>query len=108
MVTLSGRPVENHVRLVGTNGSLHADYVRGTVQRAIGPGASGIDKALAPYRLARQLVGGTTVALGRRILKRQKSYPGLAEMFHAFYGSIRGDGPPSPSPARVIRRAHTW
>jgi predicted dehydrogenase/nucleoside-diphosphate-sugar epimerase len=93
VVTLSGRPVENHIRLVGTNGSVNADYVRGTVQRAIGPGASGIDKALAPYRLARQLVGGTTAALGRRILKRQKSYPGLTEMFEAFYGAIGGDRP---------------
>jgi predicted dehydrogenase/nucleoside-diphosphate-sugar epimerase len=102
VVTLSGRPVENHVRLVGTNGSVNADYVRGTVQRAIGPGASGIDKALAPYRLARQLVGGTTVSLGRRILKRQKSYPGLVEMFEAFYGAIRGDCPAPMAPESIL------
>jgi predicted dehydrogenase/nucleoside-diphosphate-sugar epimerase len=102
VVTLGGRPVENYIRIVGTNGSLHADYVRGTVQKAIGPGTSGIDKALAPYRLGRQLVGGTTVSLGRRILKRQKSYPGLAEMFEAFYGSIRGRGPEPMTPASIL------
>jgi predicted dehydrogenase/nucleoside-diphosphate-sugar epimerase len=102
VVTLSGRPVENHVRLVGTNGSLNADYVRGTVQHAIGPGASGIDKALAPYRLARQLVAGTTVSLGRRILKRQKSYPGLAEMFDAFYAMIRNGAPAPMTPASIL------
>jgi predicted dehydrogenase/nucleoside-diphosphate-sugar epimerase len=102
VVTLSGRPVENYVRLVGTNGSVNADYVRGTVQRAIGPGASGIDKALAPYRLARQLVGGTTASLGKRILNRQKSYPGLAEMFEAFYGAIRGDRPAPMAPESIL------
>jgi predicted dehydrogenase/nucleoside-diphosphate-sugar epimerase len=102
VVTLSGRPVETHLRLVGTNGSLTADFVRGTVQRAIGPGASGIDKALAPYRLARQLVGGTTNSLGRRLLKRQRSYPGLAEAFECFYGAIRNGTPAPMTPAMIL------
>jgi predicted dehydrogenase/nucleoside-diphosphate-sugar epimerase len=102
VVTLTGRPVESYVRLVGMNGALHADYVRGTVQRAIGPGASGIDKALAPYRLAKQLLGGTTESLGRRVLRRQKSYPGLAELFEAFYDSIRVGAPPPMTPASIL------
>lgn len=102
VVTLSGRPVDSYIRLVGTNGSVHADYVRGTVQRAIGPGASGIDKALAPYRMARQVVGDTTVSLGRRILRRQKSYPGLVEMFGAFYGTIRGHAPSPMTSASIL------
>jgi predicted dehydrogenase/nucleoside-diphosphate-sugar epimerase len=102
VVTLAGRPVESYLRVVGTNGSLHADYVRGTVQRAIGPGSSGIDKALGPYRLARQLFGGTTVALGRRILKRQRSYPGLAEIFEAFYGAIRAGEAAPMTPGSIL------
>jgi predicted dehydrogenase/nucleoside-diphosphate-sugar epimerase len=89
VVTLEGRPVENYLRLVGVNGSIHADYVRSTVQRNLGPGASGIDKLLSPYRLAWQLLTGTTAAMGKRFLKRQRSYPGLAEIFGAFYESIR-------------------
>jgi predicted dehydrogenase/nucleoside-diphosphate-sugar epimerase len=102
VVTLAGRPVESYVRLVGMNGSLNADYVRGTVHRAVGPGASGIDKALAPYRLATQLLRGTTVSLGQRVLRRQKSYPGLAEVFEAFYDSIRGGGRPPMTPASIL------
>jgi predicted dehydrogenase/nucleoside-diphosphate-sugar epimerase len=102
VVTLSGRPVESYLRVVGTNGSVHADFVRGTVQRAVGPGSSGIDKALAPYRLARQLLGGTTAALGRRILKRQRSYPGLVEIFEAFYGGIRGTGERPMTPDSIL------
>jgi predicted dehydrogenase/nucleoside-diphosphate-sugar epimerase len=95
VVTLDGRPVESYLRLVGTNGSLHADYVRSTVQQNIGPGASGIDKLVSPYRLGWQLFTGTTHAMGKRFLKRQQSYPGLAEIFGAFYDSIR-DNRPSP------------
>jgi predicted dehydrogenase/nucleoside-diphosphate-sugar epimerase len=89
VVTLEGRPVENYLRLVGTNGSIHADYVRSTVQRNLGPGTSGIDKLLSPYRLSRQLLTGTTAAMGKRFLKQQKSYPGLAEIFGAFYQAIK-------------------
>jgi predicted dehydrogenase/nucleoside-diphosphate-sugar epimerase len=102
VVTLAGRPVESYLRVVGTNGSVHADYVRGTVQRAIGPGSSGIDKALAPYRLARQLVGATTLSLGRRVLKRQRSYPGLVEMFEAFYQAILTGSPPPMTPGSIL------
>jgi predicted dehydrogenase/nucleoside-diphosphate-sugar epimerase len=92
VVTLDGRPVENYLRLVGTNGSIHADYVRSTVQRNLGPGSSGIDKLFSPYRLSWQLLTGTTAAMGKRFFKRQRSYPGLAEIFEAFYASIRGNG----------------
>jgi predicted dehydrogenase/nucleoside-diphosphate-sugar epimerase len=94
-VTLTGRPVDSYVRIVGTNGTLHADFVRGTVQRQIGPGSSAIDKILDPYRIARQLVWGTTRSLFRRVAKRQRSYPGLTELFEAFYQSI-GTGTPGP------------
>jgi predicted dehydrogenase/nucleoside-diphosphate-sugar epimerase len=92
VVTLEGRPVESYLRLVGTNGSIHADYVRSTVQTNLGPGTSGIDKLVSPYRLARQLVTGTTASMGRRFLKSQKSYPGLAEIFAAFYQAVRSNG----------------
>ena len=102
VVTLEGRPVESYLRLVGTNGSVHADYVRSTVQRNIGPGASGIDKLVSPYRLAWQLLTGTTAAMGKRFLKRQRSYPGLAEIFGAFYDSIRENRPSPVTRANLI------
>jgi len=102
VVTLEGRPVESYLRIVGTNGSLFADYVRGTVQRAIGPGTSGIDKLFAPYRLAWQVFAGSTGAFGRRFLKRQRSYPGLAELFDAFYQSIRMGTAPPLSPESLV------
>jgi predicted dehydrogenase/nucleoside-diphosphate-sugar epimerase len=102
IVTLEGRPIENHLRLVGRNGSITAEYVRGTVRRAIGPGVSGIDKVLGPYREARQLVGGTTGALWRRAVRRQRSYPGLVELFSAFYRSVREDLPSPVSERNIL------
>ena len=108
VVTLQGRPVESYVRLSGSNGSVFADYVRSTVQRQIGPGTSGIDKVLAPYRQAGQLVWGTTISLGRRVLKRQRSYPGLAELFEAFYRSIREGAPTPVSPGSILATTRIW
>lgn len=102
IVTLEGRPIESYLRLVGTNGAICADFVTGTVQHLFGPGTSGIDKVLAPYRIAAQLVGGTTRALTRRLLKRQRSYPGLAELFVAFYRAIRDGAAPPVSPESIV------
>ena len=102
VVTLTGRPVDSYLRLVGTNGSLHADFVRGIVVRQIGPGSSGIDKLLAPFRTARQLALGTTAAMARRVANRKQSYPGLQEIFEAFYAHVRDDAPPPVSAASVL------
>lgn len=102
IVTLDGRPVESYLRVVGRNGSLVGDFVRGLVVRQIGPGTSAIDKLLAPYAAARQLVMGTTRSVLHRVLARRRSYPGLAELFGAFYDSIQR-GTPSPlSPDSIL------
>jgi predicted dehydrogenase/nucleoside-diphosphate-sugar epimerase len=101
-VTLDGRPIESYLRLVGTNGSLHADFVRGTVQRLIGPGVSGIDKLLAPYLLSWQLFGRSTRAFARRFIQRKGGYPGLTELISAFYDSIDNGGPSPTSPDQIL------
>jgi nucleoside-diphosphate-sugar epimerase len=108
-VTLEGRPVESYLRVVGRNGSVFADFVRSTVQRQIGPGTSGIDKLLAPYALARQLVTGTTVSMARRLARRQRNYPGLAELFGAFYASARAGGAQPPlTPEGIVETVRVW
>lgn len=107
-VSLEARPIESFVRISGSNGSLYADFVRGTVQRLIGPGFSGIDKILAPYRTSLQQVLGTTSAVFARVMKRQKSYPGLVEVFEAFYTAVT-DGTPSPtSPESIVGTVQVW
>lgn len=106
--TLQGRPIESYLRLVGSNGGLCADFIRSTVQRHIGPGTSGIDKLLSPYRHARQLLTGTTFALGRRLLLGQTSYPGLVELFTAFYGSINSGTPAPFSDQAILETVRIW
>jgi predicted dehydrogenase/nucleoside-diphosphate-sugar epimerase len=102
VVTLEGRPIESYLRLVGTNGMLHADFVRGTVQRLFGPGTSTIDKLLAPYRLAWQGAAGATGAFATRVLRRQRSYPGLAELLEAFYRAIVEQRASPVSPQSIL------
>jgi len=102
VASLEARPVEHWLRVVGTNGTLHADFVRGSVQELLGPGTSGIDKALNPLRLSWQLGFRTIGALARRIRKRGGSYPGLEDIFRSFYQSIRDDLP-SPTSETQIR-----
>ena len=100
VVTLQGRPVESYVRVVGTNGCLLADFVRGTVVTLPGPGTTGISKVINPYSQASQTISRTTRALLKRVFGKQKSYPGLAEIFHAFYESVRsGTGVPVSYPS---------
>jgi len=102
VVTLQGRPVESYVRVVGTNGCLLADFVRGTVVTLPGPGTSGISKVINPYSHAWQTAAKTTRALFVRVLRKQKSYPGLAEIIHAFYESVReGNTPPIRYPSII-------
>lgn len=104
VVTLSGRPVASYVKLVGSNGTLRADYVRGIVVRAIGPGTSAVDKVLEPFRTARQMMIGTAASLFRRAAHRGRGYPGLVEILDGYYRSIVGDADP-PITGRHILRA---
>jgi predicted dehydrogenase/nucleoside-diphosphate-sugar epimerase len=102
VVTLEGRPIESYLRLVGTNGTVHADFLRGSVQRLIGPGSSGIDKLLNPFRLAWQLSVGTMGALVKRALNRQRSYPGLLEIVDAFYHALETGAPSPITPENIL------
>lgn len=90
-VTLSGRPVDSYVKVVGTRGTVTLDYVRGVVIPQLGQGST-IDKIVDPYGRGLTIVGGSTASLARRFLKKQRSYPGLAEAFGAFYAQIAGAG----------------
>lgn len=95
VVTLNGRPVESYLRVVGTNGSILADFVLSGVSRHLGPGASAIAAVLQPFSLARQKIFGTTSNIFRLVFKKQKSYSGLGELIEKFYDSVR-EGTESP------------
>jgi predicted dehydrogenase/nucleoside-diphosphate-sugar epimerase len=102
VVTLRGRPVESYLRVVGTNGSLRADFVRGALTKLAGAGASAISLLTNPYREAKQIFVGSTKGFGRRILERKKGYPGLNELFEGFYTSIHAGAPSPLTPSSIL------
>jgi predicted dehydrogenase/nucleoside-diphosphate-sugar epimerase len=101
-VTLEGRPIECYMKIVGTNGYLYADYVRGAVVSIPGPGVSAISKIMNPYRQSWQTVSGTTRGLFNRLFKKQKSYPGLLENIGHFYGRLTSGLPDADSDSSIV------
>lgn len=94
VVTLAGRPVESYLRLVGTGGTVHADFVRGGLLELQGEGASAVSKLLNPVRTAGQLLAGTAGGVARRLLAGE-DYAGLGGLIEAFHRAIReGRGSP--------------
>ena len=91
VVTLKGRPIESYIKVVGTNGSIYVEFVRGTFVMHLGPGTSGISKIINPYSNAWQILIRTSTSLFKRVLKKQKSYPGLYEIIFAFYKTFENE-----------------
>jgi predicted dehydrogenase/nucleoside-diphosphate-sugar epimerase len=102
VVTLRGRPIESYLRVVGTNGCLRADFVRGALTRLPGAGTSAVSILSNPYREGKQILWGSTKGFAHRILGRKKGYPGVTELTEAFYESIRTGGTPPLSPASIF------
>lgn len=100
-LTLAGRPVQQFLRVVGTNGTVHADFVSGATIGSIGPGASAVSVLVNPYSTALQTVAGATAGFWRRLRHAGSSYPGLREILEAFYSSVRDGGPPAIAPADI-------
>lgn len=95
VVSLQARPVESWLRVMGRNGMVEADFVLGNVIRHPGPGASAPAVVLKPFSRAWQIGWGSFKAVLTLMLRRYKSYPGLAELLDVFYRSIReGSKPP--------------
>jgi nucleoside-diphosphate-sugar epimerase len=104
VASLHARPVDSYVKVVGTRGSITLDYVRGIVVPSLGAGST-IDKILDPYSRAFATVGGSTASLARRFFKKQRSYPGLADAFTAFYDHLTTGSPAPVSEANIAMTA---
>lgn len=103
VVTLRGRPIESYLRVVGTNGSINADFVLSGVTKHPGPGVSAISAVLKPFSQSRQVLFGTVATLWRMVFRKHKSYAGLAELIQSFYRNISEGGPPPVSGESIIR-----
>src|SRR5688500_18954053 len=59
IVTLRGRPVESYLRVVGTNGSVTADFILGDIVKSFGPGASAPAVVFKPFSQSSQKFWGS-------------------------------------------------
>jgi len=97
IVSLQARPVESYLRLMGTNGSIEADFVIGHAVHLLGPGASAPAVVLKPFSKAWQIAWGSFRSLLKLVFRRHKSYPGLAEL--AGHADIAPGRKTDPGPA---------
>jgi nucleoside-diphosphate-sugar epimerase len=102
IVTLTGRPVEQYVHVVGSNGSMRIDLVSGAVTTLAGPGASAVAAIINPYRQTMQISGGATRGFARRIRERKHGYPGLRQLFQAFYDHVRDGAAQAMTYASIV------
>ncbi|MBM0106236.1 Gfo/Idh/MocA family oxidoreductase [Steroidobacter sp. S1-65] len=102
IVTLRGRPVESYLRVVGTNGSVTADFILGDIVKSFGPGASAPAVVFKPFSQSSQKFWGSVGGVGRLLFRRQKSYPGLGELLERLYNSVRSPSAPLPMERATI------
>ena len=99
IVTLNGRPVEHYQNIVGTNGSLRADYIGGGLAKLVGPG-TGPGVLLTPYRRAYRTITGTTRGVARLLVGG--TYGGLRTLTKRFYQSILNNTAMPLTPRSII------
>ena len=99
LVTLNGRPVEHYQSIIGTNGSLRADYIGGGLAKLVGPG-TGPGVLLTPFRRAFRTLTGTTRGVSK--LLRGGTYAGLRTLVGRFYESVQNGSAPPLSPRSII------
>jgi predicted dehydrogenase/nucleoside-diphosphate-sugar epimerase len=101
-VSLRARPIASTLSVVGTGGTLTADFVRAIVFGAGNPGTSPFEKIVNPFLEAAQIAGRSAVSLARRLLGRS-DYPGLVELIDDFYAAAARGGR-SPLSVDHLRR----
>ena len=101
LVSMSGRPTANSLRVIAARGTAHADLFHGfaVVERG---NVSRVRKITHPFAFAGAMLGATSENLARRALARETAYPGLSSLVAAFYAAARGEAPPPISPAQTL------
>jgi predicted dehydrogenase/nucleoside-diphosphate-sugar epimerase len=101
-VTLKGRPKEQYLHVVGTNGSMRVDLVSDSVIELRGPGISSVSAIVNPYRQMCQTLTRVTAGFYRRIRDRKQGYAGHRQLCQSFYDSIRTASPLPTTPQAIL------
>jgi len=92
VVSLRARPIVSTLALIGSAGTLMADFVRSVLVGSRNPGTSPVEKILNPIAEGWQLQSRSVRSLLRRLFAGGH-YPGLAELLSAFYQAVATNGP---------------
>ncbi len=92
VVSLRARPIVSTLALIGSAGTLTADFVRSVLVGSPNPGTSPVEKILNPIAEGWQLQWRSVRSLLRRLVAGGH-YPGLAELLGAFYHAVATNGP---------------
>ena len=97
LLSTSGRPTSNSLRVIGDKATATADLYHGfaVIERGT---VSRLTKATRPF-VASALTLGSAAANGlRRGLAAETAFPGLRELVARFYGAVRGEAATPISP----------
>jgi predicted dehydrogenase len=104
-VSMTGRPPQNALRIVGAGGTVTADLFHGfSVLEP--PGVSRGRKLARPFLVQSRTLASAGANLAWRLMRREWAYPGLRELVGQFHQAVRDGGPPpiSSSETRWVAR----
>ncbi|MEO8376273.1 MAG: Gfo/Idh/MocA family oxidoreductase [Candidatus Sumerlaeota bacterium] len=101
VISMHGRPTQNFIRLIGYQGTIHADLFHGFSVTERGT-VSKLQKILHPFSLSSATLLNAGHNLARRTIEQEQAYPGLRTLIRAFYSAVRGRKPPPISPEQIL------
>jgi len=107
LVSMSGRPTMNALRLIAERGTVHADLFHGFAVREAA-GVSRARKILRPFALSASTLSMAATTLARRLIHSEPAYPGLRELVRRFYTAIADGGQSPIRPAETLAVAAAY
>lgn len=102
VISMSGRPTDNRLRVVGEGGTARLDLFHGYAVISPAGRPSRVRKAAGPFLLAGHELAAAGWNLTLRTFRAQPAYPGLRELVRAFHRAAAG-GEASPiSPDEIL------
>jgi predicted dehydrogenase len=100
-ISLNSRPTSNSFHLFGRNGTIRLDLFHGYSVFERGK-TSRTRKILHPFDLAFRNFSAAGFNLARRFLRNEPAYPGLRQLIHEFYNSVKSNSEPPITPSEAI------
>lgn len=100
-ISMHGRPTQNYIRLIGREGTIHADLFHGFGVTERGT-VSKMRKILHPFTLSSATLLNAGHNLARRTIEQEQAYPGLRALMRAFYSALQGRKPPPLPPEQIL------